>query len=463
MKSKANIVGYGSIILSLFILLNPNITLFDIAPDFIAYLILFFTLGKISNVIPHFEDARNNFLKLLWVSISKIVALFVMFSISSTHQSERSIIAVFSLAYAIIELIYIFPAFNALFDGFFYLEARFTENFKTTKAPARITFAFFVVKMLGCCLPEMALTSVDDRLGIVSATKINIANYYPWFSLFAAFITLIVGIVWIISFIIYIKSLSLNYQINHTISRIYSERYDEITGLYSHRFVSFAISLFSLGVFLNIDFIFDGKNHLPDVFSAIVLVLFAIMIRKYSKKAKVAISFGVAYTISTVISSYLASSFAREFTYLDIEHISFAKNAYNLVVTSNIIECVIAISFFFCIACVISDFIKKTTGYSNNNENSIEYNTMLHKSLSIRSFICASLGSLALIASVFYSILLSYTEKVKMLPEYSSSEIVMTKYGWFWIIPFVISVIWFVFANNLSSVIKEESERRHIL
>ena len=148
MKSKTNIVGYGSIILSLFILLNPNITLFDIAPDFIAYLILYFTLGKISNVIPHFEDARNNFLKLLWVSISKIVALFVMLSISSTHQSERSIIAVFSLAYAIIELIYIFPAFNALFDGFFYLEARFTENFKTTKAPARITFAFFVVKML---------------------------------------------------------------------------------------------------------------------------------------------------------------------------------------------------------------------------------------------------------------------------------------------------------------------------
>ena len=105
MKNNNSIIGYGSVIAAAFFLLTPNISLFDFAPDFISYILLYKSLSKISNVIPHFEDAREDFLKLFWISLSKIPALFIMLAISSTHTSERSIIAVFSLVYSIVELL----------------------------------------------------------------------------------------------------------------------------------------------------------------------------------------------------------------------------------------------------------------------------------------------------------------------------------------------------------------------
>ncbi len=465
MKNNNSIIGYGSIIVAAFFLLTPNISLFDFAPDFIAYILLYRALSKISNVIPHFDDAREGFLKLLWISLSKIPALFIMLAISSTHTSERSIIAVFSLVYSIIELIYIYPAFNAFFNGLFYLEARFSdgEGAASVKAPQRLTLTFFAIKMIGCCLPEMALTSVSDRLGIVSHVKMNIAKYYPAFSVLAAFITLIVGIVWITKFIRYIKSVSLNHKIEHSVSQIYSEKHSEISGAYNHRCNCIAVSLLFVAVLLNFDFILDSKNYLPDFFCAALMIFSAVMMRNHTKRVKLAVPLGIAYLLSDIASTHFLTLFQNEYVYSDIERMLSANQAYSLVIICAAIECVISSAFFFAIAYCLSDFAKKSIGYSDANPSHIKYNKDLHASFRIRSFIWAAIGAASSLANVLYTYLQSFTEKVKLRPEYSREEVYMSSFGWFWMVLTLISIVWIVYTYHLSSVFKSESERKNLI
>ena len=466
MKNNNGIIGYGSVIAAAFFLATPNISLFDFAPDFIAYILLYRALGRISNVIPHFDDAREGFLKLLWVSLSKLPALFIMLAISSTHISERSIISVFSLVYSIIELIYIYPAFNAFFEGLFYLEARFSENetSASVKAPQKFTLIFLTLKMVACCLPEMSLISVSDRLGTVSQLKINIAKYYPAFSVLAAFITLIVGIIWIVKFIRYIKSVSANHKIGHSIAQIYSEKHAEITGFYTHRCNCIAILLLFIAVWLNFDLILDNKNCLPDFFSAALMVFAAVMMRNHTKRIKLAVPLGIAYFLSSIISLHFLNLFQKEYTYSDIERIVSANQAYDLVFVCTFIECIISIGFFSSIAFALSEFAKNTIGYSSDgNPTHTSYNNSLHRSFKIRSLIWAGIGSVSSVAYVAYTYLMSFTEKVKLRPEYSHDEVFMASYGWFWLILAVISIVWIVYTYQLSSLFKEESERKNLI
>ena len=81
----------------------------------------------------------------------------------------------------------------------------------------------------------------------------------------------------------------------------------------------------------------------------------------------------------------------------------------------------------------------------------------------MRSFIWAGIGALSSVAFVAYAYLQSFTEKVKLRPEYSQGEIFMASYGWFWIILALISIVWIVYTYHLTSIFKEESERKNLV
>ncbi|MBQ5800989.1 MAG: hypothetical protein IIW20_03795, partial [Clostridia bacterium] len=80
-----------------------------------------------------------------------------------------------------------------------------------------------------------------------------------------------------------------------------------------------------------------------------------------------------------------------------------------------------------------------------------------------RSFISAAIGSVSTLLSTLYVFLLSYTEKVKVRPEYEYGEVYMASYGWFWIVPVIASIVWIVYTYNMVSLAKEESERKNII
>ena len=125
MSKKKNIISSLPFVIAALFLFNPNINIIDLLPDFIGYFLIYNALSKVADLIPHFDEARDRFHKLFWVTLSKLPAMFIMLSITGQNTFERPIVSVFAFSYAIIELIYIYPAFSSLFAGFEYLEERF--------------------------------------------------------------------------------------------------------------------------------------------------------------------------------------------------------------------------------------------------------------------------------------------------------------------------------------------------
>ncbi len=461
MTKKKNIISFGAFVVAALFLFNPNINLVDLLPDFVAYLILYNALSRVADIIPHFDDARDRFYKLFWVSLSKLPAAFIMLSISSQTPSERPIVAVFSLSYAILELMYIYPAFTNLFDGFEYLEGRFgTEDSekKPLLPPRKFTAVFFSIKMLCCTLPEFSLTSVSDILGDVTYRP-NIAKFYPYFSAFGGIITLAVGVIWLIKLIRFCRFITSSRHIEFSLSSSYIEKRERLRQIHSYRLVCLCMSLLTLAVFFGFDMLLDDKNYLPDVFSALLFVAGALVMLKFTQRARLPIIFGLIYAFSSMCTMFAQSSFHRSYIYTDIYKIIAAEKAYGLVIGASLLECVVSILLFFTIARGVSALVKDTTGSVIQSESAQKYNTSLHKSLTVQAYIMASIGSLASISSLAYTYLLSFTESVEMIPQYSSTAVTMLKYGEFWIVVAIINIVWIIYSYRLSHTVKEGAEQ----
>lgn len=462
MVKKKNIISSAAFIAAALFLFTPNINIIDLIPDFIAYLILYNSLSKVSDLIPHFDDARDRFHKLFWITLSKIPAAFIMLSISSQNTAERPIIAVFSLSYAILELIYIYPAFSALFDGFDYLEERFGADDKGKKrhvAPRKFTAIFFSVKMICCTVPEFSLTSVSDILGDVTYRP-NIAKFYPYFAVLGGIIALVFGIIWLTKFIRFCRHVCASRHIEFSLSSSYIEKRARLNQIHCYRLVCLCMSLLMIATVFGLDLFLDDKNYLPDIFSALLFVAASLVMRKFTPRAKLPVIFGLIYALSNVFTTLSQKSFISSYEYSDIFNMIAADKAYDIVITASLIECALSIVVFFTVAHCISALVKDNTGSTSTSENALKYNAELHKKFSVQAYIMASLGTLASLSTVLYNYLLCYTEKVEMIPEYSTDAMTMSKYGEFWIVVALLDIVWIIYTYRTSSAIKESAEQK---
>ena len=75
MKSNTN-KRLGRIAAGIFFLLNPNITVIDLLPDFIGCILIISGLGLLRDISDSLEEARKNFLRLFFsIRVYKIIKL----------------------------------------------------------------------------------------------------------------------------------------------------------------------------------------------------------------------------------------------------------------------------------------------------------------------------------------------------------------------------------------------------
>ena len=166
MTKQKSIFPMGAMIAAFCILANPNISLVDILPDAIAYGLLLYSLRHVSTFAPYMGEAAAGFRKMLYISLLKIPALFIML----TMAMQRVTITVFSLSFAVLELIFLLPAIRNLFEGFFYLGARFgceaaiRETPRKPDAVLTMTYIFLSAKMAMSTLPEFMFLFEYDQL-----------------------------------------------------------------------------------------------------------------------------------------------------------------------------------------------------------------------------------------------------------------------------------------------------------
>jgi len=77
-------MGFGLILAGFILLFNPVITIVDIIPDTIGFFLIVAGLSKMSCFIGKFSLAKDDFLKLAFVQIAKIICIaFIPFTSGS--------------------------------------------------------------------------------------------------------------------------------------------------------------------------------------------------------------------------------------------------------------------------------------------------------------------------------------------------------------------------------------------
>ena len=115
---------YNRLILCMVFLINPNINVVDILPDFIAWFMLAKLFERAADSAPYFEEARASFLKLAWINLAKIPAFFLIVSIRSKDTMDNNVFALFSLSFCALELLFLLPCIKNLFTALFHLGER---------------------------------------------------------------------------------------------------------------------------------------------------------------------------------------------------------------------------------------------------------------------------------------------------------------------------------------------------
>ena len=458
-------------------LLTPSINLFDFLPDFIGCILIMSALFDASEVLPYFGDLRDKLKTYLWVSLSRYPALFVMMAIYSGDNSQRSIITVFAIGYAIVDLICLIPAISYFWDGFFYFGERFDcpaaikpVGRVTPERLSKMTFAFFIARELASCLPEFALipvsagSSAESGGGTTGSTVAFWLNAYPKIALAAAILVLTFGIWLFVLFRRYFKRLSAEGKADELIALRYEEDRERINGLHTVEGMRIFLMLLTVSVALGIDLVFDHVNVLPDLLSALLLIVSLLFLARRFEGVGVGkcVAFAGGYAAVSLISTVLSILFYEKYGLSSLEvGDAAAKRLYLFLTVSSAVEAALAIVvwvyLFLILARLIPLAISPVSGHLSRQTDEIERGI---RRRNVAFLIASVVTSLAGLIEVILS---SMTTSVLLDPDAGvGTSAQVLKVDWFWMVPLVLSIIRMVMMFRITEIMTMEAREKYI-
>ena len=459
-------------LIGMFLLLSPSINLFDLLPDFIGCTLILSAVFDAAEVLPYFGDLREKLKTYFWVSLSRYPALFAMMSIYAGDSSQRSIVTVFAVGYAIVDLICLLPAMGYFWEAFFY----FGERFDCPEAIApigkirpetlqKLTTAFFIVREAGSCLPEFALVPVNP--GDLSSSTVSFwLALYPKLAVISALLVFGFGIWLFTVFCRYFSRLSKAGNADRLISERYEAESERVNGLHTFEGLRIFFVLIAVTVAIGIDVIFDQVNVLPDLFSAVLLIVSLLFLRRRFNDVFVGpcvIATGVYAAVSTV-TTVLSVVFYDRYRIDDLaERVPGAVKLYRWLTISGGIECLLAILVSILLFFVLARLIPLSVATHGHGLPRHTQEVETHFKLKNGFFLAVSiLGALATFVEI---ILESITRSVEVLRDTESgltTPILVSRVEWFWMVPLVLSLIRLISILRLTGQLRDEAREKYI-
>ncbi len=406
-------LGLWGVIVSFFFLFNPNINIIDILPDFFGYAIIYFSLSKISELNDDISEARKGFLRMIVIDIVKFCSIFMVFGMSYS-QEQNTMLLLFSLVFAVIEMIVLLPAYNNLFGGLLALGYRYpnkavvgsrregTKKNYTDKAKKMARF-FVIFKAAMYALPEFSVLgtqSYDES----AAGMISIYEYIGLLRSMSIFATFICGIIWLAVEISYFRRVLRDKEFIGAISDEFREKILPKDSIFTRKTLKVVFFMFCVAAFLCFDLRLDDKNVLPDILAAIVLAISAFVIRKQMKKvANVLIPF-VVYTFAAVGAEIAEYRFFSEYFYSAVDRNDAAYSAYTTMLLFSLVKAVGFLIAVWGITNVLRWVIENHTGFSVP-EATVRVDDKIakvHKSLNKKIYIVWASAIVCAASDLFY-------------------------------------------------------------
>ncbi|NLK38882.1 MAG: hypothetical protein GX303_01360 [Clostridiales bacterium] len=478
MKSNAKYLGLGSVITGTFFLFNPNINILDILPDFIGYIFIITGISAVADINMHLSEARQRFLKLIYINLSRIPAFFIMMRIVSSAIDEQTTVLVLTFAYAVVELIYLPGAFSELFEGLTYLGSRYDSgsvfrlpkgraDARKSKPVSRLkyyTFFFMFAKLLLPCVPYLMYLRIDNPYGIIDPSSYALERYKNPLIIITAFIVLVLGVIWLYRFVRYFRNVLRDKPFIDKITEAYKNQVVSREGFIIKRKINSITIIFCIAFGLAPDLFVSDVNLLPDAASALFFFIGALMLVKYTASAKPVIPLSALYFLSSLATYSTSIYFIDNFAYEVLEKSEEARVAYRILTALTIVEAAILCVLLFFIARAFSDLAHRHTGYEGDNINHLSDSQSMSvaKLLSRRLYISFGYGVAAAIGSILYVILKARTYSVFIQNPY-----IEPTYAYYpeiellWLYYLLLSLVWALYTIRVLRQISKETEQKY--
>lgn len=423
----------------------PNLSIIDIFPDFLGCILIIKGLNKLSDLTPGLYDAKNSFIKVLYIHIAKF---FLMFTVGFFYNQNGGdgYILIFSFTFAVLDLLFTLPAFKALLNGFIYLGDRTNASilFKNQSEFSTLTSAFIITKATLAFLPDLSFISNPESSNFVSLSEgFYISNYKTLLVGTNFIITSLLGTIWLVYAIKYFNGIKKDKELMDSLSERYRTEILSQEGLFIRRTIKLAFTFTMIGVLLMTDYLIDYVNVIPDFFGAMFFLFAALMLKKHNKAKPLVIS-SYIFLGSSIISWSILCWFAIRFPVVNIWTNITAYNLFIYVALFNTIKYISQLIFIGFLFVTLKNIIKHHTGSCIDELHSI---TVARKKqqdeLKKNNVFILILGIISCISSIIRTL-------------------VLFNYPSFGVIDVIINVIYAVYLIKLLTNINDAVEYRYL-
>jgi hypothetical protein len=292
-------MGFGFLLAGAMFLFDPFINIFDILPDAIGYALIVYGLSRLSDLELKVAEARRRMTSALYVALGRLAVILCSFFL----EFDATLMLVFSFSLATLEIFFVIPAFNMLFESLSYAAMRFSAKEINDRAEnlQKVTPVFIVVRAVCAVVPQLTeLIKQDPNSGMDGGLEGSGVLTLALTAL-CAVLAFVFGIVWISMAAPYFKSLKNNKGMNLYFRERYAAEVETDEVLHIKRSVKRFTALLFASLFLFICVPIDEYYLVPD-FLAPVLLLFGFWFaKKYTENYKnTALLCAVAGAVSLV-------------------------------------------------------------------------------------------------------------------------------------------------------------------
>ena len=395
---------------------NPNIAIIDPLPDVIGYALISFALGKHSMINQTLDEAKRAFERMILIDGGKILAIIWIFGIEVLSERNTSML-VWCFAFAVLEGIFLIPAYIKLFKGISEL-GDFHQN-STIHAKRGLERLSFTEKIRNCAIAFVcfkAFMNVLPELSVLSESSTNEVTYssslYRYIGVIRGFCfipVLIFGIVWLVSQIKYFKRISKDEEFNSSLDGAYQNKAINQKGLFIKSYVNTACWFMLAGAVLTLDFRIEKVNIIPDIFVVALFIPAFIYFSKISLLKKRAVKiYMILYAVASVISYVLEAYYIDNYTYNAMNKNVNAFTLYFIGVMAVAIQGIIFIcllaTIFKELRTVISDHTGYVQGKEIHSQGEEERIAEVHKELNKNFLLAIDVAMIYVLSDVLYSL-----------------------------------------------------------
>lgn len=411
-------IGLGSVIISLLFLFNPNMNLVDILPDVIGYILLCRGLTYLSDLNEYCSRALVLFRRMIFVDAAKVLVMIWVFGISFSDE-QNTLLLLGSFVFAILELFFLIPAYNNLFDGLMHLGFKYENNSVMKRRSERsrrnlsektksFTMFFVLVKTAMYLLPELSVLGAHSYDESSSSSTVSMYSFIGLIRLMCCLVALVFGLIWLSKTVKYFKTVKADRAFVDSLKMEYTKEILPKKSLFLQRDIKGIFFVLVLFAVLCADMRADGFNFLPDILPAAALLIAGVLSKKHiADSKKYLVPFGI-YAASTVLSMAAEMIFFDKYYYSAVIRDEGAFRMYCVMLVLAALEALAFLWSSYGIIHILKSVIDSHTGFAVRGSDGAvaagakERIEALHKELYKKLWLVGSCAVLLAASDVLY-------------------------------------------------------------